>query len=81
MLNRNSVPGVGNPAFTGSLSEIFSARSDQLSKTELVIFLRATIISNPSLESDDLKFFQRFLPQQTQTPTETVPGDTAGARK
>jgi type II secretory pathway component GspD/PulD (secretin) len=77
--NRNTVPGAGNPANTGILSEIFSARSDQLLKTELVIFLRATIIANPSLESDELKFFQRFLPQQSQTPT--MPGDAAGTRK
>ena len=80
-INRNSVPGAGNPANTGFLSELFSARSDQIIKTELVIFLRATIINSPSLESDELRFFQRFLPQQTQTPTETKPGEMAGTRK
>ena len=79
--NRNSIPGIGNPANTGAVSEIFSARSDQLAKTELVIFLRATIITSPSLESDELKFFQRFLPQQTETPTETVPGERTGAAR
>jgi general secretion pathway protein D len=79
--NRNSVPGVGNPANTGFFSELFSARSDQLSKTELVIFLRATIISNPSLESEELKFFKKFLPDQTDTPTANLPGETAGAAK
>ncbi|HSD89104.1 MAG TPA: hypothetical protein VLB44_16360, partial [Kofleriaceae bacterium] len=32
------------------------------SKTELIIFLRPTVVENPSLESDELKFLQRFLP-------------------
>jgi general secretion pathway protein D len=81
VLNRNSIPGAGNPAVTGFLSELFSARSDQVGKTELVIFLRSTIITNPSLESDELKFFQKFLPRQTDTPTETVPGQPAGPPK
>ena len=75
------VPGVGNPAYTGSLSEIFSFRDEQVSKTELVIFLRPTVISNPSLDSDELKFFKKFLPRQIDTPTETLPGETAGPPK
>ena len=77
--NRNSVPGVGNPVNTGVLSELFSMRDDKISKSELVIFLRSTMIPNPSLESDELKFYQRFLPHQTDTPTETNPGEKAGA--
>jgi len=80
-INRNSIPGVGNPANTGFLSELFTARSDQVSKTELVIFLRATIITTPSLESDELRFFTKFLPRQTDTPTEAMPGQTAGPPK
>jgi hypothetical protein len=27
-----------------------------------VIFLKPTVITNPTLDSDELKFFQRFLP-------------------
>jgi general secretion pathway protein D len=81
LYNRNAVPGVGDFGKTGFLSELFGARNDQLTKSELVIFLRATIIRNPSLESDELKFYQRFLPQQTDTPTATVPGEKAGAAK
>ena len=79
--NRNSIPGAGNPAYTGFLSEWFGVRDDKVSKSELVIFLRSTVITTPSLESDDLKYFKKFLPQQTQTPTETQPGETVGARK
>ncbi len=62
---RNAVPGVGNPANTGVFSELFSMRNDAITKSELVIFLRATVITNPALESDELKFFERFLPKQS----------------
>jgi general secretion pathway protein D len=62
---RNGVPGVGNPANTGVFSELFNMRNDAITKSELVIFLRATVITNPSLESDELKFFERFLPKQS----------------
>ena len=79
--NRQAVPGAGNPTNTGFFSELFGFRDDRTTKTELVIFLRPTIINSPSLESDELKFFQRFLPQQTDTPTETVPGEKTGAAK
>ena len=78
---RNAVPGAGNPAQTGFLSELFNSRNDAVVKSELVIFLRSTVITNPSLESDELKFFQRFLPQQTETPTATDPGEKTGAAK
>ncbi len=77
--NRSAVPGISNPANTGILSELFGFRDDKITKTELVIFLRATVIPNPSLESDELKFFQRLLPRQTETPTATRPGEKIGA--
>lgn len=77
---RNAVPGAGNPTQTGFLSEIFSSRNDSLVKSELVIFLRPTVVTNPSLESDELKQFQRFLPQQTDKPTELFPGENGIAR-
>ena len=56
-------------------------RDDKVSKSELVIFLRSTIITSPSLESDELKYFKKFLPQQTSTPTETLPGEPAVTRR
>jgi MSHA biogenesis protein MshL len=79
--NRNAIPGVGNPVNTGFLSEWFGVRDDKVSKSELVIFLRSTVITSPSLDSDELKYFKKFLPQQTQTPTENQPGETTGARR
>ncbi len=78
--NRNAVPGAANPVNTGIFSELFGYRNDQVTKSELVIFLRPTVITNPSLDSDELKFFQRLLPQQTDAPTATVPGGSAAAR-
>jgi MSHA type pilus biogenesis protein MshL len=76
--SRDAVPGLGN---LPSVGDLFAYRDDNLQKTELVIFLRATIITNPSLESDELKFYQRFLPQQTGTPNATISGEKTGATK
>jgi len=77
---RNAIPGIGNPVNTGALSEIFSMRNDAVTKSELVIFLRATVITNPSLESDELKFFDRFLPKQTDAPAAISLEKTGAAR-
>ena len=46
---------------------LFRSQRD-VTKTELVIFLRTDIVTNPSLESDELKFFQRFLPRPETPP-------------
>jgi general secretion pathway protein D len=46
----------------GVAGTMFGARNNETKKTELVIFLKPTVITHASLESDDLKFFQRFLP-------------------
>jgi general secretion pathway protein D len=51
----SDVPGVGN---------IFRGKNDATRKTELVIFLRPTVIPNASLESDELQSFKQFLPAQ-----------------
>jgi general secretion pathway protein D len=72
--DRNAVPGVGN---VPGIGEIFGMRNDAVTKSELVIFLRPTVIINPSLAGDELKFFQRFLPQQTETPNQALPDEKA----
>jgi len=59
--NREQIPGAEN---AGSFSELFKFRDERASKTELVVFLRPTIIQSASLQSDELKFFQRFLPPE-----------------
>ncbi len=65
---RDSVPGVGNPNYTGVASELFGFRDELAGKTELVIFLRPTVINHASLDSDELKMFRRYLPQPEDSP-------------
>ena len=58
--DRDALPGLGKlPSPAG---DVFSFRDEAVSKTELIIFIKPTVISNPSLDSDELKFFRRFLP-------------------
>jgi general secretion pathway protein D len=49
----SSIPGIGN---------VFKARDESATKTELVVFLRPTVIPNASLESDELANYKQFLP-------------------
>ena len=65
--NRNQVPVIGNVPDVG---ELFRFRNEDSQKTELIIFLRPTVIVNPSLESDELRFFQRYLPQVGGAPVD-----------
>ncbi|MDB5902348.1 MAG: Type secretory pathway component PulD [Betaproteobacteria bacterium] len=58
--NRDQIPVLGN---LPEIGEAFKFRNERVQKRELIIFIRPTVITNPSLESDELKFFQRFLPQ------------------
>ena len=51
----SSIPGVG---------KVFTGRDDLNAKTELVIFLRPTVITNASLESDELATYKQYLPSQ-----------------
>jgi general secretion pathway protein D len=56
----SDIPGVG---------KVFTGRDDANSKTELVIFLRPTVIANASLESDELSSYKQYLPAQQLTNT------------
>lgn len=58
--DRDQIPGLGSVPRIG---EAFSYRDEQVRKTELIVFLKPTVINNPSLDSDELRFFQRFLPE------------------
>lgn len=44
------------------LGELFKSRNNEVAKTELVIFLRATVVREPGLEAD-LESLKQFLPQ------------------
>ena len=58
--DRDALPGLGK--LPSPVGDAFSYRNEAVSKTELIIFIKPTVISNPSLDSDELKFFRRFLP-------------------
>ena len=57
----DKVPGLSNIPVVG---KVFTGKNDSNKKTELVIFLRPTVISNASLESDELQAYKQYLPAQ-----------------
>ncbi|EUJ09348.1 MSHA-type pilus biogenesis protein MshL [Methylophilaceae bacterium 11] len=59
--NSDKVPGLSEIPGVG---KVFTGRDDANKKTELVIFLRPTVIFNASLESDELQTFKQYLPAQ-----------------
>ena len=67
----DNVPGIYKIPLIGNL---FSQREKTRSKSELVIFLRPTVIQNSSLESDELQPFKQYLPSQqlSTSPDEPV---------
>lgn len=67
--DRDALPGLGK--LPSPVGDAFSYRNEAVSKTELIIFIKPTVIDNPSLDSDELKFFRRFLP--TVDPTGKTP--------
>ena len=50
------------------VGDAFSYRDDSLKKTELVIFLRPTVINNPSLDTGVLQAYRPYLPNAPQAP-------------
>ncbi len=56
---RDGLPGLSRPEGIGA---IFGQHERVNSQTELVIFLRPIVVSNPTLESEELRQFQRLLP-------------------
>ena len=59
--NTDKVPGLSDVPVIG---KIFTGKNDASQKTELVIFLRPTVISSASIESDELQFYKQYLPAQ-----------------
>jgi general secretion pathway protein D len=56
---RDGIPGLSRPEGIGAL---FGQHERINSQTELVIFLRPIVVSNPTLDSEELRPFQRLLP-------------------
>lgn len=63
--NRDGLPGLIDNAATNIA---LGSRERKITQTELVIFLRPTVITNPSLSSDELSFYRRYLPQAPSEP-------------
>ncbi len=59
--NSDKVPGLAD---IPGLGVVFKGKDDSTKKTELVIFLRPTVITNASLESDELLSYKQYLPAQ-----------------
>lgn len=57
----NGVPGLMSMPIIG---KVFNAKNNSAKKTELVIFLRPTVITSASLESDELATYKQYLPAQ-----------------
>lgn len=60
---RDGIPGLSRPEGIGA---VFGQHERNNSQTELVIFLRPIVVSNPTLESDELRQFQRLLPSSAR---------------
>ncbi|HSE00950.1 MAG TPA: secretin N-terminal domain-containing protein [Burkholderiales bacterium] len=65
---RKQIPGADELSAAG---ELLRFRAESVVKSELIVFLRPIVVANPSLESDELKFFQRFLPKPEPAPAKT----------
>ena len=74
--DRNSVPGLSDVPIAGDL---FSYRNQQMVKTELVLFLRPTIIRNGGIDMD-LSQYNRFLPEaESRAPSSAPPAPRPAA--
>lgn len=61
---RDGIPGLSRPEGIGA---VFGQHERINSQTELVIFLRPIVVSNPTLESEELRHFQRLLPSNARS--------------
>ncbi|OIQ92412.1 type II secretion system protein D precursor [mine drainage metagenome] len=68
----NGVPGLMSMPIIGKM---FNAKNNSAKKTELVIFLRPTVIGNASLESDELASYKQYLPAQQLEKTLDASGE------
>ncbi len=59
--NTDKVPGLSDIPGVG---KVFTGRNDANRKTELIIFLRPTVIINATLESDELATYKQYLPSE-----------------
>lgn len=70
--SNNSVPGISSWSIFGKL---FQAKNSSAQKTELVIFIRPTVITNPSLDGNELAKFREYLPSELPVVTSDEPAN------
>lgn len=70
--NSDRVPGLSK---VPAIGKAFTSKNDASRKTELVIFLRPTVITNASLESDELATYKQYLPSQQLEKTVDADGE------
>ncbi len=70
--NSDEVPGINR---LGSLGELFKYRNDNSSKSELVIFLRPTVLTDPSVDAD-FSHFRPTLPSAMDAMRSPARADT-----
>ncbi|MFA7349241.1 MAG: pilus (MSHA type) biogenesis protein MshL [Methylotenera sp.] len=70
--NSDRVPGLSK---VPAIGKAFTSKNDATRKTELVIFLRPTVITNASLESDELASYKQYLPSQQLEKTLDADGE------
>ena len=58
---KSGIPGLVSTPVIGN---VFGVKNSKSKKTELIIFLRPTVITNASLESDELQNYKQYLPAQ-----------------
>ena len=61
---RDGIPGLSRPEGIGA---VFGQHERINNQTELVIFLRPTVVSNSTLDNDELRQFQRLLPSSARS--------------
>jgi len=61
---RDGIPGLSRPEGVGA---VFGQHERINSQNELVIFLRPIVVSNPTLESEELRQFRRLLPSSARS--------------
>ena len=59
--NTDKVPGLSE---VPGIGKVFTGKNNGNKKSELVIFLRPTVIPSASLESDELQSYKQYLPEQ-----------------
>jgi general secretion pathway protein D len=62
--NRDQIPGAGNLPRVG---DAFAFRDETVIRSELIIFIRPVVVTNPSIDAEELKHLRKLLPDVDKT--------------